>query len=314
MLIKPSNYDFIYFDWNRLFVFGFTNDDEQSFEVPSLRDMINSLSKPTVIIGESTFESYNLIERQSVHELALSQGHLWYGTPNRLTYRWRNRFGWNKTDENDARTIRIIAEYPDSLSSIREYKTEGEERAIDGQKQYVYNAIPYENISISEYIGKGSWARLRPITITSAEEDIVRRVERRNSQSLAMEFRRLDSKEKDARLLDFKRVILKILEIDPGKTMAATKRNFAVEFSLLNNSVVWAVVFAAQAASSRDEFETLLGAYAHGAKSMLRSQFYHWGWAGNGKGPMHAAEASLSEYRKQARKLGSLVSKNDLQI
>jgi len=250
--------------------------------------------------------------------MAIAAGHKWYGTANRLTYRWRNRFGWEKTDANDVTTIRIIAEYPGPLSDIRGYKEQGSIEVADGgQKVFVYDPIPFEDMDVADYIGQGAWTRLREIKVTDPEEfkqyEMERRDTFRSHQADAMDFRRSDDKDKAARYIVFKRVVLAAMEIDPGKTAAATNRQWSETFTLLNNSVMWAVVFAARAADSRSEFEALLGAHAHGAKSMLRSQFYHWGWAGNGKGPMNKG-AKLSDYRRQVRKLGSLVVKHDLEI
>lgn len=94
---------------------------------------------------------------------------------------------------------------------------------------------------------------------------------------------------------------------------ASVKREFTKAFPLINDSVMWAIAFAAGASDSRFSFEGLLGSHAHGAKSMLRSQFYHWGWAGNGKGPMNRG-ASLTDYRRQARQLGSLVDKHTIEL
>lgn len=317
MLSKPKGFEFVYFDWDREKVTVLFNDDPDAITYPNLRELIEDLDTPTVLIGESTFESYNLQERKAVYDLAIAAGHKWYGTANRLTYRWRNRFGWEKSDANDVTTIRIIAEYPGPLSDIRGYKQEGHAEVTEGQKTFVYDPIPFEQLDVADYLGQGHWTRLREIKVDNPEESKQYEMERRevfrSHQADAMDFRRSDEKEKAARYIVFKRQALNAMGIDPGKTAAATNRKWTETFTLLNNSVMWAIVFAAQAADSREEFEALLGAHAHGAKSMLRSQFYHWGWAGNGKGPMNKG-AKLSDYRRQVRKLGALVVKHQLEI
>jgi hypothetical protein len=317
LIRKPEGYDFIYFDWDRTKVTCLRNNEPNTFTVPTLRELINSLTKPTVLIGESTFESYNLSERKAVFDLAISNGHLWYGTANRLTYRWRNRFGWVKTDTIDAYVLRIVAEWPTSLASIRGYKQEGSLQTEDNIKKFVYDEIPLEHFNLSSYIGKGSWTRLRKMHVRSPEDfqeyEFVRRGNSRARQAEAMEFRRLDDAAKKTRLMSFKMQVLDIIDQPYKVNAASVKREFAKSFPLINDSVMWAIAFAAEASESRSSFEGLLGAHAHGAKSMLRSQFYHWGWAGNGKGPMNRGE-SLTNYRRQARQLGSLVDKYTIEL
>lgn len=317
MIRKPQDYDFIYFDWDRTKVTCLRNNEPATFTFSSLRELINSLDKPTVLIGESTFESYNLSERKAVFDLAISKGHLWYGTANRLTYRWRNRFGWAKSDTIDAYVLRIVAEWPEALSNIRPYKQGGSIQTNDGLTQFVYDEIPMANLDVGKFIGQGSWTRLRKMHVRTPEDfqeyEFERRLNSRMRQSEAMEFRRLDDKAKDVRYLGFKTQVLDILELPYKANKASITREFNKAFPLLNNSVMWAIAFAAEASDSRQSFEGLLGSHAHGAKSMLRSQFYHWGWAGNGKGPMSKG-AKLTDYRRQARQLGSLVDKHSIEL
>lgn len=317
MLRKPQGYDFVYFDWDRTKVTCLRNNEPETFTFPTLRELVNSFDKPTVLIGESTFESYNLAERKAVFDLALTKGHLWYGTANRLTYRWRNRFGWAKSDTIDTYVLRILAEWPTALAAIRPYKTGGSVQDVDGQKQFVYDHIPMSELDVDAFIGKGAWTRLRKIDVKSPEEfkeqEFNRRLDVQVRQAEAMDFRRKDDKEKTERIVAFKSQVLDIQDVEYKHNKAAITREFTKLFPLLNNSVVWAIVFASRASDSRSAFEALLGAHAHGAKSMLRSQFYHWGWAGNGKGPMSKG-ATLSDYRREARQLGSLVHKNYLEL
>lgn len=317
MLRKPQGYDFIYFDWDRTKVTCLRNNEPDTFTVPTLRELINSLDKPTVLIGESTFESYNLTERKAVFDLAIANGHQWYGTANRLTYRWRNRFGWVKTDTIDAYVLRIVAEWPTALSNIRPYKQEGSLEDVDGVKRFVYNEIPMSELNLDPYIGKGHWTRLRKMYVRSPEEfaeyEFIRRGNSQERQSEAMDFRRLSDTDKKPRLMSFKMEVLDTLGSTYKVNAASVKREFTKAFPLINDSVMWAIAFASQASKSRSSFEGLLGAHAHGAKSMLRSQFYHWGWAGNGKGPMNRG-ASLTDYRRQARQLGALIDKHNIEL
>jgi hypothetical protein len=317
LLKKPQGYDFVYFDWDRTKVTCLRNNEPETFTFPNLRDLIESLDKPTALIGESTFESYNLSERKSVFDLAISNGHIWYGTANRLTYRWRNRFGWVKSDTIDAYVLRIVAEWPTSLSAIRAYKQGGSVQTENNITQFVYDPIDIADLDVADYIGNGSWTRLRKMHVRSPEDfqeyEFERRANSRMRQAEAMEFRRLDDVAKAVRIQGFKTQVLDILELEYTNNKASVNREFTKAFPLINNSVMWAVAFAAEASDSRASFEGLLGAHAHGAKSMLRSQFYHWGWAGNGKGPMNKG-ASLTDYRRQARQLGSLVDKHSIEL
>lgn len=313
---KPAGWDTIYFDWDHAKVTAFFNAETEPRIYHTLRDLVLSLERPTLIIGEGTPLSYDLIERKSVFDLAMAAGHWWYSSPNNLTYRWRSRFGWPKDDVVDARTIRIIAEYPGNLNSIRAFQTEGYKEDGAG---WVYDELPYDyfDAMLQESLGKGSYSRLREFVVKDPEvealEEIARREVFKDKQAEAMNFRRQTDKDKKPRILAFKRAVLNSQGISTGKTMSADNKNFSDMFPLLNDSITWTVSFAAAAADSRDQFEALLGLHAHGAKSMMRSQAYHWGWKGNGHGPMYKG-AVLSDYRRQVRQLGSLVAKHSIAI
>lgn len=320
MIPKPGKHDFVYFDWDKNKVTTLPNKATESVEYPTLRHLVERLKKPTVLIGESTFESYNLHERKAVFDLAMARGHKWYGTPNRATYRWRNRFGWDKSDANDVQFLRLLTEYPGSLNSIRPYKTggryeQGGHKKAHKQDPWIYDYLPM--VDVSKYIGKGNWTRLKRIDVMDPDEfkqhEWERREVFRSRQMEAMEFRRLDDTAKKPRYTAFQQAVLDSLGVTYKPNSAATARAFTAQFPLINNSAMWAVAHAARASKNRQEFESLLGLHAHGAKSMLRSQIYHWGWAGQGKGPMTKG-ARLTDYRRQVRQLGSIVAENEIDI
>jgi hypothetical protein len=305
-IAKPEGYDFIYFDWDHSKVTCLRNNEPDTFEVHNLRKLIESLTKPTVLIGETTFESYKLGERKFVFDLAKTNGHLWYGTPNRETDSWRRRLGWKKSDDTDAHVLRVIAEFPGPLKDLRDDSEGVIPEGKSKRAKKVYGPVDRLDILSKLAFGEGSWKRLREINVDDPAEARQRDKKRKDAfsekQASAMEYRRQEATVKKQLTRDLKFEVIDAL----GVTLAPRKKTpddaFASKFPNLTDSVIWAVVFAAHNSKDRNEFEALLGLHAHGAKSLLRSQVYYHGWRWQ-----MDKDVTFSEYRNQIRRLRAVV-------
>lgn len=84
---------------------------------PSLALMLDSLKGvPTMLVGEATFESYLLDRRIEFANRCQREGHELYTVPPRLTPRHRRAMGLKKSDENDARAIKVLGRNQTHLS------------------------------------------------------------------------------------------------------------------------------------------------------------------------------------------------------
>lgn len=100
----------VYFDWShRTGVTTFGEEDKLLVVYPTLDELLDDLNEPTRLIGEATFESFNIGRRKAFMDRCDREGHELLTTPNRLTGRGRRRFGYpEKTDENDVHVIRDL--------------------------------------------------------------------------------------------------------------------------------------------------------------------------------------------------------------
>lgn len=114
--------DTCYIDWSKKNLTFLWNNDDRKNETFSFDTLMDHLTEPSVLICETTFESYDLERRAAVAARAEREGHILLTTPNRLTGRERRAMGYGdqKTDEIDAHAIRHLAQRnPAGLKRVR---------------------------------------------------------------------------------------------------------------------------------------------------------------------------------------------------
>ena len=101
--------DTIYFDWSiRRGVMTVRNDETEYHPHKSLSALFDSLTEPTRIIGEATFESFNLELRYALIDRAACDGHVFLTVPNRLVGKWRKRLGFGDKKSGQAGDIEDV--------------------------------------------------------------------------------------------------------------------------------------------------------------------------------------------------------------
>lgn len=96
------------FDWDHKSVTVF--DGETVTEFPDLFALLDSLDEPTKLVGEATFESFDVEAREWFRQRCLDEGHTLRSVPNRLTPRARQELGLEKSDDADVRAIWHLAQ------------------------------------------------------------------------------------------------------------------------------------------------------------------------------------------------------------
>lgn len=101
------------FDWDGKAI-HVTENGEVVFEMRDQFELLDSgrLAVPTLVVTESTFESYDPDRRQRTIDEYRRQGHDLRTISPRLTAWWRIERGIEKSDDNDARAIWHIANDP----------------------------------------------------------------------------------------------------------------------------------------------------------------------------------------------------------
>ena len=116
-------------DWGGGKVTTVTDYSDQIVHYPSLDALLDTLTEPTRLIGEATFESFDLQRQHAVLGRAKQAGHVWLATPNRKTGEHRKSLGYeDKTDEIDVLVLRDLALMkPECLKVAKPRLTEGSE-------------------------------------------------------------------------------------------------------------------------------------------------------------------------------------------
>jgi len=237
----------VFFDWSiRNGVFTLTDDDENVVVYPTLESVIDKMDAGDTLIGEATFQSFNLDERLRLMQLAASRGINFLTTPNRLTSRARirHRFG-SKSDESDVRAIRALAL----------------ERDANGEQHHLKPPASPDPFWIKrrERANRHLMALRRSGTLTPA-------VRTPNRFSFTSQ-KEITAAAWAARLPLFSGLSqIQQLALGSGR-----------DYSLV---IVAAVGVAAIYARDTDEFDRLAGLYAHGYPSQIRADLHHYAWAG----------------------------------
>lgn len=268
----------IYFDWGRGKVTTLLDDDteEQIVHYPSTDAVLDSLTEPTTIISEATFESYEPVRRAAIIQRAQDEGHLWLTTPNRQTARHRAEIGYEKkTDEIDVQVIRSLAlSQPDGLKAPN----------VRGAADPVVMNLGAANMELMhlrrEYRMVSS-PRKRLPTLVSAKDDYAKAI-----IELLPDFAGLFP-ERQAALGD------------PGSVSARGYRKTASTHLGYRMTLVAALAKATKFSRNRGEFDQLAGMFAHGYPSQIRSDVHHWTWRMINKREDNTL--TLSQFRRECR-------------
>jgi hypothetical protein len=265
----------IYFDWSqRRGIAALFGDTDQSKRYPSLRELLNDLTEPTCLIGEATFESFNLTERQYIIDRCKTDGHLLLTLPTRETTKWRYRLGFGEkpatqtfeTDLQDAMCLRAEAKAGAHL------KVPGppDHDFVCVRQEANYRLMQLRSIGtlIEKPRAKGSYNFVPDKDLYAA--DIIRQLPSFGS-------------------------LTEVQQIALGKD-----GNY-------NPVIVAAVGVCAEFANTRREFDRLSGLYVHAYKSQIRADLMFWAWAGGGprkklnKETRKRDDLTLSQYRRELR-------------
>lgn len=232
----------VYFDWSiRNGVAVLVDDSTEVVFYASLWQVLDLLSPGDMLIGEATFLSFDLDQREDFIRRCAEHGVVLLTTPNRLTGKVRRREfpGQDKNDALDVAVIRIIAEDPSKLKppavpdpSWVERRERANRELMRLRRTGTLTPKPRTpgrfNFTSQKDIQAAEWAALLP-----AYETLTR------IQKLAL----------------------------------GNGRDY-------NYVVVAAVGVATRHARNREEFDRLIGLYAHAYPTQLRADMHHYAWAG----------------------------------
>lgn len=231
----------VYFDWNKTQINVLFDDAEDDIVLKDLDSLMDMLTEPSVIIGEATFESFQLAKRKHVMDRASKDGHILLTTPNRATGRWRKQLypeynGKPLPDNLAVKVIRHIATKTNTHLKVPGFP--------DPAWVQIREAANYRLMTLrSEF--RWAYGPRGGRKVVSEKDDYADEL----IQGLP-EYSTLTSKQK--------------LALGDGKEY--------------NKTVVAAVGVAAEFASNTEEFDSLSGMYHHGYPSQIRSDLHHWRW------------------------------------
>ena len=248
----------VYFDWSiRNGVFTLTDNAKDVIVYPTLWAVLDELLPGDMLIGEATFLSFDVAQRERFMKEAAAKGVAFLTTPTRLTSRARKRHGLGeKSDEVDVRAIRAMVQ-----------------EGIDSRLKPPAPADP-------------EWVELR----TKANRHLMSL--RRSGELVPAprtpgRYKFISGKDTQAKAWAEE---LPPLQFEPevrrlalGQTVGATDYNLVI---------VAAVGVAAIYARDTDEFDRLAGLHAHGYPSQIRADLHHYAWAGgNTRAKLEVIEA-----------------------
>ena len=237
---------------------------------PDLDAMMNDLKVPTEIIGESSFESFNLERRQHFIDRADREGHVLKSTCNRETGRHRRLCGFpKKSDKTDMIDVYVI-------------RHKATETSAHLKAPRIHN--PNDPLILKH---------------KAANEDLMRL---RRSKTL-----RISKRSKNGFVMDPDKdlLALKIIKELPLYKSLDEELRFALgNGDKYSKSFVACIYVAAKRSNSRREFENICGLYAHGYPCMIRSDIYMHRWRKGcraGAKAKNAGKITLSQFRKASR-------------
>lgn len=245
--------DIYYFDWSHGKVTTLKNDEDEIVNFYSLFDLLNSLTEPSVLIGEATFESFfRDTRRNEFIERCADEGHTILTTPNRTTGRQRDKMGLEKNDDNDARAIRALAKSGIHLKKPRVFDANDSFIEVQKAANKELMLLRASKVRVPKKNGIGYLKATKSNKEFFAEQLIEQ----------LPDFDSLDG------------ITKKCLGNQDG----------------YNKVIVAAVGVAAKHVSSRQKFEKLAGLYHHGYPSQIRSDLTYWGYSRRIRGRISITE------------------------
>ena len=236
--VPASSLPTVYFDWAGGKVTVLHGDSDDIKYYPSLAALLDTLSQPHVIIGEATFESFDIHLRESAIRRAARGGHMFLVTPNRLTGRHRRAMGYEeKTDEIDVFVIRDLARTKPEVLKVPQAVHPGDVRAA------VREAANHELM-------------------------VLRRTRRMVVNRSKIGFKTVTAKDDYADRL--------IAELPPYVLLSETAKAALGDGKKYSKVIVAAVAMATKYSANRSQFDRLTGMYVHGYPSQIRSDVHHW--------------------------------------
>ena len=250
----------IYFEWSqRRGVLALKGEDGLDYELrESLEALLKSLKEPTLLIGEMTFDSFNLERRRATILLAHELGHMILCVPTRQTTKARYRAGFGEkspdtlqSDIEDAQAIRHEAQHRGALRAPSAACT-------DQEYLSAYRAVKKELMllrSTGEYTAR---PRSEGFTFHSRKEAL--------------------PKELELSLPD-----INALPEYARKALGSSERRANGQHKGYNPTALAAVAVLAKHCSSRRMFDRVSGMHVQAYGSQVRSDLMFWVWAGGGK-------------------------------
>lgn len=259
----------IYFDWSiRNGVYTLVDEAPLPAKVyQSLAHVLDLLVPGDTLVGEATFESFNLPERARLIELAKARGITFLTTPNRLTGRFRRRLfpGIDKGDEVDVQVIREIARDPSRLKAPAMPDPFWVERRKRANRRLM---------SLRRAGTLTPKARTPGRFNFTSDKDII-----------AQEWS---------------------VKLPPYLDQTPVRQRALGDGKDYSRVIVAAVGVATTEARTTREFDALAGLYAHAYPTQIRADLHHYAWAGgnqrarlNDQGKRD--DLTLTDYRRELR-------------
>lgn len=228
----------------------------------SLNDLMGGITAPSIIVLETTFESFVLSQRAAVIDRASRDGHILLTVQNRRTARERGRMGMSLDDKSDAvdvATIRKIALNGRTHLKVPRKTSDGDRELDRKRTEICRELVTLRNTVIRIPSPRGGYLKKQSCAKEKIGEELA---------AILPPYNALDE--------TFKRAL------GDGKQYS----------TVLLPTIAQAAIHT----ETRDEFEKLVGLYEHGYRSMLRSEIYHHSWR-----PAEKRGATMSEFRRSVR-------------
>lgn len=249
------------FDWSMRYGVN-AYDGRRHTLYASIDALLDTLARPTTMVCESTFESYDQAKRQEVIARAAAEGHRLLTIHPRVTARRR------RAEHNAACRADL---------DIEDCGVHGKSDHVDAETIWRIATTSGKHLKLASPADAAWAARAAKLNY----DHTVDRWSRRMDAYVERFFAYLGPPE----------------AWDLRQRAAFLRKDRGVRPHLAH-----AVVRAAEASPTRAEFERLLGLYEHGYPSHLRSDVVHWGYANGKTGHKSFQPHSWRAYRRELRR------------